>query len=281
MRRVLLIAALSLPSFSTAARADQTEDCVNAYERAQELRLDRRLRAAREQLLLCARPTCPKAAVVDCSRWLQEVGEALPTILVSVVDDRGLAIHDVRLTLDGQPPVMGATGAISADPGRHVVRAEASEYLPAESAVVLQEGDKQRVVVLMLEAMTRAPKPPPPASLPDRALPVRATRSSLAYLLGGAGLASLAAASYFWVEGLGARSDVQACAPHCDASLYADRAGTAKTDLVAGDVLGAVGVASLGIAAWIFVTSTASQSPAAPSAAITPKGTGGIARWSF
>ena len=72
------------------ARADVTRaQCVEAYERAQYMRRESKLRGAREALLVCAQDSCPAATRGDCVPWLAEVERALPTIVIAARDERG------------------------------------------------------------------------------------------------------------------------------------------------------------------------------------------------
>jgi hypothetical protein len=230
------------------ASADPIDRCAAAYEQAQELRLDGKLRAAREQLVVCSQPTCPKAAVVDCARWLAEVDAELPTLVLSVVGPAGEPLTGARVRIDGEPAATGAVLVV--DPGPHVLYAEAPGYIPSESRVVLPARER-RPVVLALAALSPPSELAPAAPSASSPAPP-ASRGLAAPLLGAAGLTALAAASYFWLEGLSARGDVASCAPRCDPTFYDGRASTARTDFAIGDVLGVVGVAALGVSAWLF-----------------------------
>src|SRR5262245_56106628 len=95
--RVALAAALVV-SLSRAAppQGDQVKvTCAQAYETAQRLREGHRLREAREQLLVCARPECPALLRRDCAPWLGEVEAVLPSIVVVARTADGQKEHDV------------------------------------------------------------------------------------------------------------------------------------------------------------------------------------------
>ena len=125
---VLAATATTAASAGSAAADDKDEkqQCATAYEHAQELRLARRLREARTQLLVCSRPSCPKAAFDDCAAWLDEVQAAMPSAVVRVLDAGGAPIADATLMVDGAPWDGASRGAsMTLDPGRHTVRVEA------------------------------------------------------------------------------------------------------------------------------------------------------------
>jgi hypothetical protein len=94
-----------------------------------------------------------------------------------------------------------------------------------------------------------------------------------AVLLAGAGL-SLGIATYFWISGLGDRSSLESscAAAHACSSSAVD---SAHGKLVAGDILGGVGIALAGVGTWLYVTR-----PPAPDARSAGLGPGGaMLRW--
>src|SRR5262245_12836867 len=84
-RRVLTVAlALGLGGFCGEALAAPTDirACASAYEQGQRLRKQGALRAAREEVVLCASDSCPAALRDDCMQWLREIERALPTVVL-------------------------------------------------------------------------------------------------------------------------------------------------------------------------------------------------------
>src|ERR1700722_13856200 len=57
--------------------------CIDAHAQAQVLRRDGKLRAAREQLVLCATPDCPRLVSDDCTTWLNEIGNEMPSVVIA------------------------------------------------------------------------------------------------------------------------------------------------------------------------------------------------------
>ena len=50
---------------------------MDADDAAQDLRLEGKLQAAREQLLICTSPSCPRAVREDCAQRLEELNAAM------------------------------------------------------------------------------------------------------------------------------------------------------------------------------------------------------------
>src|SRR3954469_9978703 len=79
------------------AHAYDKPSCVAAYENAQKERFDGKVRAAREQLLVCAHVTCPSVVAKDCRQWRNEVEAQMASLWVVARDARGSALEDVRV----------------------------------------------------------------------------------------------------------------------------------------------------------------------------------------
>ncbi|AUX32962.1 MULTISPECIES: hypothetical protein [Sorangium] len=163
---VAVAAALAL----TGARAHaqpHKRACAAAYERAQGLRRDGKLLAAREALIACSQPTCPAAAVADCGPWLAEVEKSLPTVVIAARDAHGRERLDVRVLVDGRPLAAALDGkALPVDPGPHTFRYEPASGPAVEERVLIREGEKNRAITVILGASSAGAPPatPTPAS---------------------------------------------------------------------------------------------------------------------
>ena len=101
------VAATGIVFASGPALADLTKDqCIDANGKGQELRREGSFAAARLQLRQCATPSCPAMVRDDCTRRLDELESAQPTILFDVKDATGTDLIDVRVSVDGQPLVL-------------------------------------------------------------------------------------------------------------------------------------------------------------------------------
>jgi hypothetical protein len=200
MTRARAWLALALVCAASNARAEPTRnECIQASEDAQLLRIHTQLVAARKKLVTCSNPACPKIVQKDCSNWLDEVDRAIPTIVLGARDPRGHDLTDVHVTLDGAPLVDRLDGtAVAVDPGAHTLRFEAPGQPAHEEKIVVREGEKNRIVsVLVGEPLPVQPKPSELSPLSPVAPPsAERTRgpSVATWILGGLGLATLAAA---------------------------------------------------------------------------------------
>ena len=290
--RTSVLAVIVLAAFSAAdARAEggEKETCVRAVERAQVARLDGKLRKAREGFVICARPVCPDAIREDCTRWVGEVDASLPSVVFEAVWADGRDVTGMTVLLDGQPLGGAEPGrAVSLDPGEHTFGFEVSGAAPVETRNVVREGEKNRILrvtftpsvapppaLAPLPAPTLNPGPapaaphsyaPPPAGLWRDARPESATRAPsppgpvplLTWVLGGAALASFGGFAYLGLSGTGQLDSLRSSCGHtCNPSDVS----SARNELLAGDILGLVGLAATGVAAWLVLAR-----PAAPPA---------------
>jgi hypothetical protein len=168
---------------SGAALADVTKDqCVGANAKAQDLRREGKLSAAREQLLLCADRSCPEIVRDDCTKRLDDLERAQPTVAFEVKDAAGLDVTAVRVSVDGQPLAERLVGtALPVDIGEHVFTFEVSGQAPISRTLVITEGEKGRRERIVIGGVSVPP--PSPAALPAPAeLPVAAPPPSVSAL---------------------------------------------------------------------------------------------------
>ncbi|XXX82429.1 hypothetical protein WMF30_27110 [Sorangium sp. So ce134] len=172
--RLALAVAAALALTGARAHAEpHKRACAAAYERAQGLRRDGKLLAARQALIACSQPTCPAAAVADCGPWLAEVEQSLPTVVIAARDAHGRERLDVRVLVDGRLLAAALDGkALPVDPGPHTFRYEPASGPAVEERVVIREGEKNRAITVTLGASSAgapASAPPPAAAAPHTA----------------------------------------------------------------------------------------------------------------
>lgn len=217
------MAVLIVATAATTA-ADDTQQCLDASSAAQDRRRETQLIAAREQLLVCARATCPGVVQRDCVTWLAEVDAAMPTVVLSLKDSKGVDVIDARVELDGKPFVEQITGAaVAIDPGVHRLRVVASAGV-VEEQLVIREGEKNRLVTLALPAPAE-PAPPPPKTTtaiepaqrtPRDELRPRSRRKLFAYGVMGVGAGGIVLGAVFGAKASSTWSDAKdACAGGC------------------------------------------------------------------
>jgi hypothetical protein len=218
----LLIACLFLAALSPAmsARADQ-EACLAAHERAQLERMHARYLEARQQLLLCAQAECPAVVRADCKGWLQEVESSLPSVVFAPADERGRDLLEARVSSEAGLLSERMDGrAIAIDPGVHKLRVEAPGFAPAELELSVREGEKRRLVRVVLHPSQAGLRDPADAAQLEQTKSARRARWLMlsGYVLGGLGVASLATGVAIGTIGkrkLDALHE-QACEPLCD-----------------------------------------------------------------
>jgi len=269
-----LALCLALAGPQRVARADEVQACIEASDKGQTLRIDKRLREAREQFAACARQSCPEAVRDRCAGWLEQSQRAVPTIVFVVKDDAGNDASPVRVTLDGARVTERYDGtALLADPGEHTFRFEWAGHAPVERVFRLVEGEQSRRERVVFERPASAGDPAPGGS----EAPGSAARTA-AFVSGGAGLAGLGVGALFGVLAITRNS-----AAHCNAANVCenpearrDAQGVATVSTV-GFIAGGVLLAA-GAVLW-FTAPSGEASPARVGLGLSPllaPGTAGL-----
>jgi hypothetical protein len=239
------VIATALLWSSTSAAQPEVEACATASEDAQRLVTAHQLVAARERLLACTRPQCPKAIVQDCDTLLSQVDAALPTIVIVVRDARDHDVTDATVTIDGRPVGDALAGTpVPVDPGRHVVRAARATGAPVEVVVVVPETVKNRVVTARF-----APETPV-------APPRHRGRTVGSFVLGGLGIGLFGTFAYLAITG---QRDVDRC--ESTGCIRSETDAIARKRIYAWVSAGA-GVVAASSAIYLYVTSTPDGKPA-------------------
>lgn len=269
------------------ASADVTKDqCLDANGKGQELRREHKLSEAREQLRTCANPACPAMLRDDCTKRLDELERAQPSIVFDAKDGSGRDLSAVKVTVDGRPLAERLDGtALQVDPGEHVFVFTASDQPPVTQTFVLKEGDTQRrerIVLAPTPAPTPAPQAPAqnaPPSIPPAGGEVSSrgmgTQKILGLVAGGAGVAGIAVGSVFGVMTLSEASQQRtdcasatSCPRPSQAASDHSTGATDRTISTVGFVAG--GALVVGGAVLFFTARHASESPAAARILLVP-----------
>ena len=275
----LVAASLSGSGVPFAFAAPDKVACVTGYDAGQKLRGDKRLRAARKELLVCVADSCPTVVRKDCGALLAEVDASIPTIVVTLRDlATGSDVAEAKVELDGEKLVDKLDGtSVSVDPGKHKLRVTAAGHDPIEQEFVFVEGQKNRLITLEVgkkpDKAKEPPKEPPPPNEPPKepepkakepppaappAPPPSAGAPAGAWILGGVGLISIGA---FVGLGLSGRKDVSDLRASCAGACADSVLDTPKRKLLFADISLGVGVVSLGIATVLFLQSPKSNAP--------------------
>ncbi len=198
---VLLFFGAAWVSSPRFARADPEEDrtraCIAESYRGQSERDDGKYRSAREAFRQCARDDCPRVVDQACTKWLHELDETSPTIVLAAKDGEGNDISEVKVTFDGSPFATILDGRpIEADPGIHVLRFDGEGVEPVEQRLILRAGERARVVGVVLKRMAARGRSPEPRGTgrPETASAASAPPASLRWIA-PASLGLLAVAS--------------------------------------------------------------------------------------
>jgi hypothetical protein len=199
--------ATGLLLIAVPARADVTRaQCIEANGQAQSLRREEKLAQARELLKLCGDPKCPGTVATDCTKRLDELEAAQPTIVFDVKDGSGRDIDVVKVSVDDRPLTEKLDGTpFQVDPGDHSFTFEVEGQPPVTQHFVLTEGQKARH-----ESVVVGPPEAPPAPAPAVVAPAspseeptaapsngRRTTRTIGIVLGAAGVAGVATGAVF------------------------------------------------------------------------------------
>lgn len=263
--RFVLPSSLALLVLASSAHAqDRASQCAADSEEGQTLRDKNQYRAARSKFRSCAQSGCPGVVRKDCTKWLAEVEESLPTVVIAALDDRGLDVIDVELSIDGEVVGKKLDGTpIAIDPGSHELRASSPGHSTATLPIVARVGDKNRRVRITLprgaaNAQPSTPtqpgiEPEPSAPTPQTGTPTPRVSHAppLATLvLGGVGVAALTS---FAIFGITAQSDFNALKDSCGPSCADDSTSGIKTRMLVADISLGVSIAALGTAAVLWI----------------------------
>ena len=266
MRAPALASWASLLAISAIPRAAAAEDtvhaCIAASTEGQTFRKEGKLLAARDRILLCARDVCPAIVRSHCAKWLTEVEDRIPSIVVHAQTAEGADLLDAELTIDGRPSKLDGR-PVSLDPGTHALRVSMPDGQRQDAQLLLVEGERARLVAIRFPPRAPVQVGPGGGEVPPRANTSHGIPPG-AWIVGGAGVLALGGATYFFVT---AGSDLdtlnRTCSPHCSDA----QAQPGRIDALLGDVFLAGGIAAVGGAVlWAALASGSSHSPAASSA---------------
>lgn len=171
------------------------------------------------------------------------------------------AAPGARLTIDGEPQSFDAV--VPMNPGPHAIVVEAPDHARFERSVTLVDGNVVPVdVAPKLEPIEAPTKTKEPTKVVDTPPPDR----TWSYVLGGVGVASLAAAGVFYGLRASTLHDLEASCDangaNCDPSKR-DLDDRGRTYTVAGNVLLGVGAVAVGAAVTLFVLTPTPKSQVA------------------
>ncbi len=257
MRRLGGLGLCGLLMVPGAALADEKQDCAASYERAQEFRQASKLRQARVQLIQCAQAACPEFVRVDCGRWLGEVEESMPSVVFVARDAKGNDLTDVVVKIGDDVVADQLDGrATPVDPGAQTFTFEADGHDPIEKKLIVAQGEKNRAITVTFAGGGLEPATEPDgeggAAEVDAGETLKKTPNrTLAYVLGGVGVLGIGGFALFGSAGKSQEADLRdSCAPNCADS----KVDEVKTKYLFADISLGVGIVSLGVATYFFLS---------------------------
>lgn len=260
MRGMPAVVAFAMVVTASTARGDERHECARAYEQAQRLQQSGEMKKALEAAERCAQSSCPSLLEGECKPWVAKIRKELPTIEVHVSGADGCSLRDVTMEIDRVKHLPWTE--LPVDPGVHEVRfVDSATTRIVEKTINVGRGE-HRVVELALapEGVTCGGS----ATTALAAQPI----PKVAVGLGIAGGGLLLTGVLLGVVGAVKRGDLEDCKPSCSS---ADIDGT-RAYFVAGDVVGAVGILTLGAAAAVFFFGRGDAGMRATSIRAAPRG---------
>ncbi len=266
---VATFAGIVLLGGAAHAAPHTVDQCLDASERGQRLEGEGKLSSAREQFALCTSPACPAPVRVSCTRAAEQVVERMPSLVIVVREEGDLDVRDAVATFDGtrREPIDGRP--IALDPGPHVLRITSPGREPVERTVLVNVGEKDRVVRIQVPAPTKVASPAvtvAPVSLPTDSPTSSGGGPPVASwaLLGGAAALGITGA-VLAVLAKGEHDDLSSTCGAPVARCTSDETRAGRTLALGADVAFGVAIvaAAAGIVTWIVLPSSRSTQTAA------------------
>ncbi|HET9933722.1 MAG TPA: hypothetical protein VFQ35_23625 [Polyangiaceae bacterium] len=240
-------------------------ECIAAYESGQRARKSGALSKAKQAFEYCASESCPSAMHDDCSSWLHEVDDAIPTRAFRVTDGNGEPLPSATLSIDGGEAQELSEEALSFEPGSHELTFECDGYAKVQRRLVLRPGEHAAPLDIELEPLAEvtaaetAPEAPPrPKRFRDSSSP-----NWIPTLIGaGVGVLGTASFTYFGLRARSLDRSLDECIPNCSAGRVAD----VRHNYTAANA--SLGIAAAGLLAagvsWLLQPSSSSSSASSP-----------------
>jgi hypothetical protein len=242
------------------AHADAKADCAAAYEASQEQKTSGKLREARKSLVTCSQAACPPFIKKDCSKWLSDVESSIPTVVFSAkagsedVTDVRVKMNDDVLTeqLDGK--------AVPMDPGTVTFVFESPKYGSKELKVVVKEGQKAQSIEVQFQAEKSGGggggEKGGETGGGDQGGKITEQdvkgNKTLAYVLAGVGVLGVGGFAYF---GLTGKKDEDGLDCAKDKTCTDSQIDPIKKKYLYADISLGIGIVSLGVATYLFLSS--------------------------
>jgi hypothetical protein len=250
---------------------------VAASSEGQDHRAAGRFREARASFLKCSAATCNSVVRAGCVKWLSELEELQPSVIIRVTDARDRDVSDCHVSIDDAPIPMNGLPT-NVDPGMHVLRATTDSGAVAEQTLLFKVGEKGRLIELHVAKST----PKDVVVEKDVAKDVAKTPASdsgrsvaLPIGLASVGVLALGAFTYFEING---HSNYRSLERSCFATktCTTEQIDNVKNQFVAAGVTVGIAAAAFVAAAIVYFASSGSSAapPSTPSARASSDGLG-------
>jgi hypothetical protein len=266
--------AIALPTFvATAASAQPPAPvatkiaCVQASDKAQQLRVAGKLLAARDTLRICVQDSCPGVVREACAQWLNEVQASLPSIVIGAKDADGKDLLDLKVSIDGALVTEHLGGlAVSIDPGRHKMKYEKPNGAVLEEEILVGEGAKNREVAVVFPGAVKpvgaAASTAPSGGATQGPKGASTFNTAMGTVFGVVGAGALGAALYLDLSATSDVNDLKQSACAKTSTCPSSRVNQDELDYdLAGVGLG-VGIVAVGVAVYVFVAHPFGDRPA-------------------
>ncbi len=151
----LMVLAPTRAAFSQPADV-ATQSCVEAYEAGQQSRNVGDLLKARDDFRRCASAACPSLIQNDCTTWLAQVSEAVPSVVFDAKVDFE-SVFDVIVSADGARVANQLDGKpVELNPGLHTFVFERAGQPPIEKKLIVARHEVGLVVSASWKSMPPA-----------------------------------------------------------------------------------------------------------------------------
>jgi hypothetical protein len=255
----VLVATSVCGMWQGVASAANPLTCAQAYEKAQEEKTAGQLNAAIGHLKSCIDSSCAQFIREDCRRWMDQTESALPSVVFSARQD-GKDLTNVEILCDGNLLTGTLDGkALPIDPGLHQFTFNVPGLAPVARQLLVREGEHNRIIDVELSRPHRSGESMSPSTSVKTALPPpRTGTNALAYGLAGVGTLGVAGFTMFAILGNNRQGELErSCAPNCQSS----QVDSVRTKYMIADTCLGVGLVSLGLATYLFMTNHGEGAP--------------------
>jgi hypothetical protein len=214
------VGALAAPHEAWSQPQDDVtrSSCVEPYESAQQHRNAGDLLRSRDELRRCSATTCPVLIQSDCTTWLVQVAEAIPSVIFAAkLDDE--SVFDVSVAIDGTAATSQLDGKpVEVNPGLHTFAFTRQGFPAIEKKLIVAAHEMGQIVSVGWKAPVITAPAVPLQAAPLALEPEARSGASAGRVLGwsalGLAVAGVAVGSVTGVMMYGARSSAEAACPN-------------------------------------------------------------------